>query len=325
MSADWNWYRSVVENLPVVVYVDLSGEGKAAVYVSPQIEGLLGYFQEEWLSDAGLWRRILHRDDRKRVLTEIIHVRNAGSIFSLEYRLRARDGRTVWVRDEAAPALNKEGRAGSWRGVMLDITAQKEAEEKLRESESRFDTVFGTSEVGMAQVALDGRWLMVNDTLCEMLGYTGEELLALTFWNLTPEEEISLARERVASLLSGKLKSYSAERLFTRKGGSRLWVEIAILLLRDSSGRPDYFFGRFRDVTERRLAELVPEPLTNGEMEVLRLLSQGHTNQQIADELRYSVGNIKHRVQGIIRKLGVGDRRYAVVRAEEIGLIPPPH
>jgi PAS domain S-box-containing protein len=127
-------YRALVEGAPVVLYIDRPDELSTNLYTSPQIVDLLGYGVEEWMHDAELWVRSLHEDDRERVVDEhrVSNVR--GERFVSEYRIHAKDGREVWLRDEAVPVKDEDGRVAYWRGVMLDITARKHAEERLRAS-----------------------------------------------------------------------------------------------------------------------------------------------------------------------------------------------
>jgi PAS domain S-box-containing protein len=125
-------YRTLVETLPMVTYVVERGEHGATIYVSPQIERLVGYTVEECLPDRELWHRILHPDDRARVLAEDLLHDQTEEPFSSEYRVVARDGRVVWVRNEAVLLREEDGRASYWQGVMMDVTERRRAEEELR-------------------------------------------------------------------------------------------------------------------------------------------------------------------------------------------------
>ncbi len=444
-------YRNLVERLPAVLY-EGSFEESGVLYISPRVEQMIGYSLEEWLSTPNLWLKILHPDDRERVLAEGMSANEEGKPFSAQYRLISRGGREVWVHDEAVPVPDEEGRPRSWRGVMLDITERKEAEEALKKSEERYrlvaratgeaiwnnDLLTGEQEwdgatealfgypphrgqtaawweerihpddrgrvlsglralydgageawekryrfrradgsyaevedrgyvvrdeggrpvrmvgsmrdvterrrqeeelrrseelfrltferagVGMAHVAPDGRWLRINDKLCEIFSYTREEMLGLTYLDLTPAEDRDAGAERVRCLLEGKIGPYTVERRYIRKDGSRVWVNLSVSLVRKASGEPDFLVCVAEDITGRKLGELVPDSLTDREIEVLQLIARWQTNQEIACRLAYSTSTIKSYVQSILNKLGVKSRREAVAKAMRIGLIAPP-
>jgi PAS domain S-box-containing protein len=125
-------YRGLVEQLPVVVYIDAADDVSTATYVSPQYERLLGYTAEERLARPELWVQILHPDDRERVMAESHRTNRTGEPFRMEYRLIHKDGHVVWVRDEAEMLRDAAGQPIAWQGVLLDVTEQKVAEEGLR-------------------------------------------------------------------------------------------------------------------------------------------------------------------------------------------------
>jgi PAS domain S-box-containing protein len=131
-------YRSLVESLPCVVYIDELDERATNVYTSPQTEPLLGYTQREWAEDRDLWlSRMVHPDDRERCrLAEARHA-EVGEPFDETYRLIHRDGHTVWVRDVAVVVHDDDGTPLYSQGFLLDITGQKEAEARLQDALDR--------------------------------------------------------------------------------------------------------------------------------------------------------------------------------------------
>ena len=129
---DLELYRALVEGIPAIVYLDRPDEYSTNFYTSPQAVDLLGYTQEEWGTDQTLWIEQIHPEDRAHVLFENRRSNEVGDNFFAEYRMIARDGRVVWIRDEAVLMRDANEKPLHWRGFMLDITAQKEAEEKLR-------------------------------------------------------------------------------------------------------------------------------------------------------------------------------------------------
>jgi PAS domain S-box-containing protein len=123
-------FRTLVEQIPAVTYVRSANAGRSVIYVSPQVEEMLGYSPEEIL-DNELWRATVHPDDRERLLEEIRSARRAGEPIKQEYRQIARDGREVWVRDEAVLVRDEDGWPLFWQGVQFDVTEQKRAREEL--------------------------------------------------------------------------------------------------------------------------------------------------------------------------------------------------
>jgi diguanylate cyclase (GGDEF)-like protein/PAS domain S-box-containing protein len=126
-------YRTLIEQLPLVVYVDALDDVSSNIFTSRQIEPILGYSVEEWMAEAGLFARLLHPDDRERVLAAHAHTHDTHEPLSLEYRLIARDGRTVWLRDEGVVVLDDRQQPLYLQGYLLDITREREAEQQLRQ------------------------------------------------------------------------------------------------------------------------------------------------------------------------------------------------
>ena len=133
-------YRTLVEQIPAITYIDVvtdrDAEEYPTTYISPQVETILGYTPEEWVADDSLWNRILHPDDHDDAIADDLAVNNDGAPYAGEYRLLARNGRIVWIHDEAR-VLASSGEAQYWHGVMLDITELKEAEHALAEALER--------------------------------------------------------------------------------------------------------------------------------------------------------------------------------------------
>jgi PAS domain S-box-containing protein len=127
-------FRTLVEQIPAVTYmerVDYEERSTNLLYMSPQIEAMFGYSPEEWMSDPELFPRLLYPDDREAVLAEDERTEATGEPFRAEYRQYTRDGRVIWVRDEATLVRDEAGHALFWQGVMFDITEHKHYEEKL--------------------------------------------------------------------------------------------------------------------------------------------------------------------------------------------------
>ena len=123
-------YRTLVEQLPLAIYIDRVDPSSSNIYSSPQLESMLGYSADEWASDPLLFVELLHPDDRERVLAAHARMHATSEALHVEYRLKARDGRWVWVQDEAR--VVEDGTERVVQGYLLDVTARREAEEQLR-------------------------------------------------------------------------------------------------------------------------------------------------------------------------------------------------
>ena len=189
-------YRTLVERTPAIVYLE-DIETQATLYDSPQIEAILGYPADIYKKDPRYWEKILHPEDRERVLAAETEAAERGQ-FSLEYRVVARDGRIVWVRDEATIVRDEEGRSRLWQGVISDITKRKRYEEELGEARKAAESANRTKSAFLASMSHEVRTPMNG-----VIGMTG--LLLDT--DLSPEqreyaETVRLSGENLLTIIN---------------------------------------------------------------------------------------------------------------------------
>lgn len=244
-------YRLLVEQLPAVIYRDALDEDTTTLFISPQIEELTGYTAEEWIAEPGLWRKSLHPEDRERALAENRRHYQNNETFLSEYRLLARDGRAVWVRDEAQVVFDDAGRPLYAQGVLSDITARKQAEETLRLQsaalEASANAILITDREGLIE------W--INPAFTGLTGYSRMEVIGKN------------PRELVRSNLQGKDfyknlwdtilrgETWRGELTNRRKDGSLYIEEATITPLLDPQGSITHFIGVKQDISLRKQAE----------------------------------------------------------------------
>jgi PAS domain S-box-containing protein len=198
---------------------------------------------------------LAHPDDRAGQ-QEFFRAFLAGESGHLEFehRLRHRDGsyRTLLVR---GVAVRDPGKPVRVIGSRVDITHRQRAEQALRDSEERFRSAFQAAAIGFALVETDGRFRAVNPSLCEMLGYGEAELLAMTWQDVTHPDDVERDRPLRARMAAGEIESFHLDKRYVHKGGTVVWGQLAVSLVRDASGAPAYTVAQVIDVTARKEAE----------------------------------------------------------------------
>jgi PAS domain S-box-containing protein len=188
---------------------------------------------------------------------EIMEVLRAGGTWEGEFAVRRRDGSTFPAHVTDSLIRDAEGRPVGIVGVSTDITERKRTEEELRESEERFRAFFETAAVGTAHAdPATGGFLQVNEKLCRFLGYDREELLSMTFSDITHPDDRTRGLEGLSRMLRGEIREYVAEKRYVRKDGQTVWGQLAVSLVRDGDGRALHTVAITQDTTEhKRLKE----------------------------------------------------------------------
>jgi diguanylate cyclase (GGDEF)-like protein/PAS domain S-box-containing protein len=254
-------YRTHVEQIPAITYFEEPwGGGQKTVYVSPQIESILGITPEEWMAseDGDVWVRMLHPDDRDRVLREYDDWKNGGPDLS-DYRMIKRDGTEVWIHDEASLVLDETGRPKYWHGVMTDVTARKVAEAALGAAEARYRTLVEELPgiVYMTEPGDSGDWLYVSPQIQQMLGFTPKEWMEHPhpFETYLHPDDLQRVREEEDNAQEEEDEALTTVyRLYTREG-QLLWIRDQSRLVRDPSGKVMFLQGVMLDITDQKQAE----------------------------------------------------------------------
>src|ERR671916_1572323 len=261
--------RAVAASANGIVITDPKLPDNPIVYVNPAFERISGYGAGEV---RGRNCRFLQGEERDQPALEELRTalreERESRVVLRNYR---KDGEPFWNELYVSPVHDDAGRITNFVGVQNDITERRRIEEILRESEERFRATFEHAAVGAAQVGIDGRWLRVNRRLCEIVGYTHEEMLGMTFADITHPEDLEADLEQTRAMLRGESQTYTMEKRYVRKDGHTVWVNLTVSLVREASGEPRYFIAVVEDISARKRIEeerdllLVREQLARAE------------------------------------------------------------
>jgi PAS domain S-box-containing protein len=238
--------REVIELAPDAFFqADLDGR---FTDVNQAACRLLGYERDELMGKT-IFDIIPAEDaDRLRVVRADLLV--PGRVNTGEWAQQRRDGTFVPV--EVSSNILPDGR---WQAFVRDVSERKRVEQALHESEERFRLTIDEAPIGMALVALDGRFVRVNRALCEIIGYTSAELMALTSQAITHPDDLDANLALAGQLARGEIPRFQLDRRYIRKDGTIVDVQLSASILRTREGAPRYYIVQVEDITERTRAE----------------------------------------------------------------------
>jgi PAS domain S-box-containing protein len=270
-------------------------------YLDPNVKELLGYTEEEIPNDLEEWSKHIHPEDHARVAAEIeAHLHSSETEYVCEHRMVHKDGSARWIAARGTTIRDDDGIAVRLVGTDADITERKLMEEQLRESEERFRATFEQANVGIAHVGIDGYWLRANKEVCEILGYSREELARLTFEEVTHPDDVETGMELVRQALEGKTDTFGTEKRYIRRDGTSVWANVTVRLLRTIDGKPKYFISVIEDISERKRAE-----------EERRKLEEQLRQSQKLESLGVLAGGIAHDFNNLLMGM-LGNASLAV-------------
>jgi PAS domain S-box-containing protein len=166
-----------------------------------------------------------------------------------------RGDRRIPAEAWGSPLVDPDGNITGAIVAFQDISERIEKEVILQESEERFRATFEQAAVGIAHVSTEGRFLRLNQQFCEIVGYSREEMIALSFQELTHPDDLELDLQNNEQLMNGEIESFTFEKRYLRKSGEIKWVNLTVSLLREETGEPKYFIGVVQDIDRRKAME----------------------------------------------------------------------
>jgi two-component system, cell cycle sensor histidine kinase and response regulator CckA len=246
-------HRDLLDDLPLVVYNVTPFPPYEPLYLSRGIEAF-GWTAEEWAADEDLWVKQLHPEDRDRVLAEAEEARRSGESVSHEYRMFDRSGAVRWIHDRGLFLRDANAKPSSWRGIMMDVTAQKQAEERARWREELFRRTLENLRAPALTLDPDGHVTFANRFLAELLGATPDALVGVDwFERFVPAGDAK--SEFLNALRRGEVPAHFENEIFA-VGGARRLVAWDNVMLRDLEGRLEGVASIGQDIeVQRRLQE----------------------------------------------------------------------
>ena len=264
-------------------------------YLSPAFKLMFGYQDHELENLPETWQKMIFPEDMPITLENFdMHVKTRGlHPFRQEVRYRHRDGSTVWVICTGRVVeWQEDGSPVRMVGCHVDITERKQAEDALRASEEKFKNAFQYSAIGMALISTEGKWLRVNSRICDILGYSEDELLQKTFQEITHPDDLNADLEYVAQMIAGEIKFYTMEKRYFHKKGNIICVLLAVSLVKDSLGKPAYFISQIEDITKAK----------NAETQRQELEAQLRQSQKL-EAIGTMVGGISHEFNNVLQSM----------------------
>jgi diguanylate cyclase (GGDEF)-like protein/PAS domain S-box-containing protein len=248
---------TLISNLHGTVYRCNNDPDWTMQFISDGCMPLTGYKPEELVAQRTIsYSELIHPEDTQMVWDSVQEAIKKKQPFQLIYRISTRNGELKWVHEHGLGIFDKNNNLIALEGFIEDITERKQAEKKLQEINKRFKTSFTNAAIGMALVSPDHSIIETNQTFCNMLGYTEEELTGTFFKDITHPEDVEISLEQHRKLIAGEIDKYHFEKRYLHKQGHQVWGMLSVSLVRDEdNASPLYAIAQIQDITDRKQAD----------------------------------------------------------------------
>jgi PAS domain S-box-containing protein len=315
-SSDFNdesneWFR-IISNFSQDIITIMSPEG-ICEYISQAVYPSLGYRPEELVGTCPL--QLFHPKDQELICAQSVNI-NGGRVIG---RLLHKNGEYVWFEISMQGMQDETGKLTALLSIGRDITERVQAELRLKLSEERFRSAFENAPIGMAMISPNGWMIRVNLALCDILGYSEQELLELSIDEITFPDDVHTHMSMFNKVLSDDIPNYSMVTRFIHKLGEMVWVMISVSsLMRDKNGNPVYVISQIQDITERKQLEKVGQQKEELIHRADKLSTIGQMVASITHEIRNPLTTIRGFAQLLSQKGDPLFQQYYQVMIEEL-------
>ena len=234
------------------VFFSVDSVNFRVIQISNGCERLYGYKPAEFLANNRLWFELMHPEDRHIVADDDDILEHGGKV-NKQYRIIRKDKTVRWVENKIIPTLDENGKLIRIDGIIWDITARKGAEEKQKQDEARYRQIVETAQEGIWTIDANEKTNFVNKKICEMLGYTPEEMMGKELYDFMDAEGKEYAMECMERRRNGVKENLDIR--YVTKGGEDLWANISANPIFDATGNYEGSLAMVTDITKRRIDE----------------------------------------------------------------------
>lgn len=240
-----------IEQSPVtIVITDVNGYIE---YVNPKFYETTGYNQQE---AVGKSPRILKSGSKSvQEYKELWQTITSKKVWRGEFLNIKKNGDKYYESASISPVVNEKGETLHFVAIKEDITERKLIENQLLDNEEQFRSTFEQAAVGIAHVAFDGKFLRINQRLCDIAGYTHAEMLSKNFQDITHPDFLEIDILHLEKLMTNQIKTYSLEKQYIHKSGNPIWINLTVAVKRKTTGESDYLITVVEDISIRKKAE----------------------------------------------------------------------
>jgi PAS domain S-box-containing protein len=289
------------------VGIGIMGLDRRIIDANPALCRIYGRTRQEMIGmNAGI---VTFREDNSES-AELFNELLLGQRHSYEVdrRYLRKNGEVFWAHVTMSAVRGADHKPRFLVGMVIDIDEQKKMQERVRESEARFQAIFENAAVGIAVMSLERRPIAFNPVTEQIIGYNAEEMQHIDPRSLAVPEDRGIDIELFKELIEGERNSYVMERRYRHKGGRIFWARINYSLVRDLDGKPDYLIGIIEDIDDQKCAR---ERLAQQEAEYRRTLEQN------VEERTHKLEEANQRLKEQIEERRIIEAQLAKKAAEE--------